>query len=638
MLLDNQQSRSELKTICLCMIVRNERHVIRRALTSVRGIIDYWIVCDTGSADGTGLEVLRALHGIPGELHYHEWKNFGHNRTQAIKLAKDKADYTLILDADMVAHTHGEFRSRLEADAYEIRYEGELDYSQPMLLSNRHDWRFVGTTHEYVDASTPTNSKRLDELTLSHLGDGGMRCDKYERDARLLEQSLAEQPDNSRDMFYLAQTYRDLDRYEEALTWYEKRIETGGGWTEERWFARYQAARMRQMLGHDWPVVLNAYLQAYADRPSRLEPLFEIVRHYEQSEEYALGYLFSSVIDGAVPYPDDRLFIERSVYDYQLSLARGVCAFAVGRLAEAIRAFNRVLDADRVPDWARESAIRGQRMSSEARFMAKKVVDATPNRIKVVTTFHNPGHFLDNCIESLLAQDYDNFEVILIDDASTDHSQQKIPQDDRRFRLVRNDIRRGYGWNHHHAVTTYCDADDIVVSLDGDDWLACADALTHVNLVYGESDCWVMYGQFQYDNGEYGISRSIASADDFTQLRWNWCASHLRSYRAGLFHRIADQDPEYSCMKDAHGNWLTSAVDAAVMFPVMELAGFERVCYNDRVLYVYNSENPQSWHHLARHEQEVSFVEVQRKRPFHRIDSYHCTNREGEVAAREVEV
>lgn len=627
MLVDNLQSRPELKTICLCMIVRNESHVVRRALTSVRGIIDYWVVCDTGSADQTGLEVLRALEGIPGELHCHEWKDFGHNRTQAIKLAKHRADYTLIMDADMVAHVHGEFRSKLEADAYEIRYEGELDYSQPMLLSNRHDWHFVGTTHEYVEATCATKSERLNDLTLSHLGDGGMRCDKFERDARLLEQSLAERPDNSRDMFYLAQTYRDLGRYEQALTWYEKRIETEAGWAEERWFARYQAARMRQELGHEWRVVLNAYLQAYADRPTRLEPLCEIVQHYEQSEEYALGYLFSSVIERAVPYPDDRLFIERSVYDYELSLARGVCAFAVGRPAEAIRSFNRVLNADRVPDWARESAIRGNRFSSEARFPVKGIADAPANPIKVITAFHNPGHFLDNCIESLLAQDYDHFEVIMIDDASTDHSHRKIPHDDPRFRLVRHDMGHGYGWNHHHAVTTYCDAGDIVVSLDGDDWLACADALTHVNRVYSESDCWVMYGQFQYDNGEYGISRSIASSDDFARLRDDWCASHLRSYRAGLFHRIADQDPEYSCLKDAHGNWLTSAADAAVMFPVMELAGFERVRYNDRVLYVYNCENPRSWHHQAPAEQQASFVEVQRKRPLRRIDSYHPIDR-----------
>ena len=277
----------------------------------------------TGSGDQTGLEVLRALQGIPGELHRHEWKNFGHNRSEAIKLTKDKADYTLIFDADMLAHVHGEFKSKLEADAYDIRYEGELDYAQPMLLSNRHDWRFVGVTDEYVDAPTATTTEDLHDSTLMHICDGGMRRDKFERDARLLEQALAETPDDAPDgtmsgasathrietaIFSIsrAETYRDLGQHEQALAWYEKRITSTKGWEEERWFARYQAARMRQALGHDWPLVLNAYLQAYAERPSRLEPLYEIVRHYEQSDEYALGYLYSSVIDRELPYPNDR--------------------------------------------------------------------------------------------------------------------------------------------------------------------------------------------------------------------------------------------------------------------------------------------------------------------------------------------
>ena len=159
----------------------------------------------------------------------------------------------------------------------------------------------------------------------------------------------------------------------------------------------------------------------------------------------------------------------------------------------------------------------------------------------------------------------------------------------------------------------------------------CSDALTHINHGYHSTNCWVMYGQFQYVNGDCGLSRPIASSEDFARLRsLTWCGSHLRSYRAGLFHSVADQDPEFSCMKDAQGNWLTSAVDAAVMFPVMELAGFDRVRYNDRVLYVYNSDNPQSWHRRGRSEQLANFMEVVSKRPFRRIDFYrsHCREHE----------
>ena len=40
-------------TVCLNMIVKNEAPVIRRCLDSVRPIIDYWVIVDTGSTDGT---------------------------------------------------------------------------------------------------------------------------------------------------------------------------------------------------------------------------------------------------------------------------------------------------------------------------------------------------------------------------------------------------------------------------------------------------------------------------------------------------------------------------------------------------------------------------------------------------------
>ena len=80
------------------MIVKNEAAVICRCLASVREVINYWVICDTGSTDGTP-EVLReALKGIPGELHETSWVDFAWNRTQAIRQARGKADYHLMLD------------------------------------------------------------------------------------------------------------------------------------------------------------------------------------------------------------------------------------------------------------------------------------------------------------------------------------------------------------------------------------------------------------------------------------------------------------------------------------------------------------------------------------------------------------
>ena len=49
------------------------------------------------------------------------------------------------------------------------------------------------------------------------------------------------------------------------------------------------------------------------------------------------------------------------------------------------------------------------------------------NKIKIIVPFYNPGKFLNRCVNSLLTQDYDNYEILFIDDCSSDDSFSKIP-------------------------------------------------------------------------------------------------------------------------------------------------------------------------------------------------------------------
>lgn len=89
------------------MIVKDEAKVIERCLASVRGLVDTWVISDTGSTDGTQELIRRALAGVPGELHQDPWVDFGHNRTRNIRRARGRADYLLLIDADMVVRQEG---------------------------------------------------------------------------------------------------------------------------------------------------------------------------------------------------------------------------------------------------------------------------------------------------------------------------------------------------------------------------------------------------------------------------------------------------------------------------------------------------------------------------------------------------
>ena len=64
-------------SICLNMIVKNESEIITRCLDSVKDLIDYWVISDTGSTDGTQQIITDYFkqHNIPGLLLENAWKN-----------------------------------------------------------------------------------------------------------------------------------------------------------------------------------------------------------------------------------------------------------------------------------------------------------------------------------------------------------------------------------------------------------------------------------------------------------------------------------------------------------------------------------------------------------------------------------
>ena len=89
-------------TVSLSIIVKNEAAVIERMLKTVYPILDYYVVVDTGSTDGTQ-DIIRKFFeekGIPGEVIDHPWKNFEDARNTALKAVKDKADFGFWIDAD----------------------------------------------------------------------------------------------------------------------------------------------------------------------------------------------------------------------------------------------------------------------------------------------------------------------------------------------------------------------------------------------------------------------------------------------------------------------------------------------------------------------------------------------------------
>jgi glycosyltransferase involved in cell wall biosynthesis len=194
-------------SICLNMIVKNEAHVIRRCLDSVRPFISRWVIVDTGSTDGTQ-EIVRAhMRDLPGELHERPWRDFGTNRSEALTFARGSADYILVMDADHVLHAPPDYAFEdLAADAYYVNHRyANIEYSIAILLADRIAWRYEGVLHEYVTADVPHRIVPLAGpwVVVFHEGARSRDPTTYLRDAATLEAALAKEPANARYAFTL---------------------------------------------------------------------------------------------------------------------------------------------------------------------------------------------------------------------------------------------------------------------------------------------------------------------------------------------------------------------------------------------------------------------------------------------------
>lgn len=344
-------------SICLCMIVRDEIDVLGCCLDSCRELIDHWVICDTGSTDGTRDLIRRALAGTPGELHEHDWVDFAHNRSELMKLARGKADYLLLLDADTTIEADPRALEKLGADSYLLRHAGSVQHYTKRLVSGRLDWHYVGLVHEYITCEEDHTTERLDSVAISSWSVGGSRKGRWQRDAELLEAELERDPTNTRTVFYLAQTYRDIgsERNDHAALGlaleYYRRCAEMDGWVEETHFARYQVGVLSARLG-DWPGAVDAFLTAWEQRPARLEAVHDLVVGLRERGLYRAAHQFTRLAASLrpLPMPDDILFVSPWIYEWGMLFEYSITAYWCGEFNTSILACKRLLSIPSLPE------------------------------------------------------------------------------------------------------------------------------------------------------------------------------------------------------------------------------------------------------------------------------------------------
>ncbi|MBS0634548.1 MAG: glycosyltransferase [Verrucomicrobia bacterium] len=345
------------------MIVKNESAVITRCLESVLPLIDYWVICDTGSTDGTQDIIKNYMKEkkVPGELHERPWKNFGHNRNEALQLAKGKADYVMFIDADEYLTYDDDFvKPELDKDYYYfiLTWPGS-EWKKISLINNHQDWKWEGVLHEVICPPASRSVGTIDTLRNHYTVDGARSSDpkKYEKDAAVLEEALKEDPNNSRHIFYLAKSYENAGNREKALENYKRRADMALYHDSEAFISMVQIARLQEEMKMAPEIVIESYKRACTYMRLRAEPYYHLARYYRSIGDNERCFLVAS-IGQTIPIPDDLLWVETWMYDYGLLMEISVSSYWCEKYKECQEASLAMLKVKDLPDNYKDCALQ----------------------------------------------------------------------------------------------------------------------------------------------------------------------------------------------------------------------------------------------------------------------------------------
>ena len=341
-----------MKKICLNMIVKNESHVIKRCLATVKPIIDYWVIVDTGSTDGTQMMVQEMLQDIPGELHERPWVNFEHNRNEALQIARKKADYLFFFDADEKLVLSEPFdKSLLTKDFYMIKARGHgTEFFHPNIVSNDPGWHWIGVLHECITHTKKMEGEILSGIHVDRPQDGARSKDpkKLYKDLEVLEAAAKKEPWNSRHIFYMAQTYAAAQEYALAIKYYEKRT-TMEGDKDELFWTYFRLACLQEITGVDPQIFIANHCKAHQQNHYRAEPLERMAHYYNNHKCYSLGYMICKFgVTMRMPNALNSDFYPW-VYEHGLLFQLAGSSFALGYFEEAIEHYQKLLTVPSLP-------------------------------------------------------------------------------------------------------------------------------------------------------------------------------------------------------------------------------------------------------------------------------------------------
>ncbi len=246
---------------------------------------------------------------------------------------------------------------------------------------------------------------------------------------------------------------------------------------------------------------------------------------------------------------------------------------------------------------------------------------------------------LERCLLSIKGQDYTNFTCTLIDDCCDNGDALEILKrtsfDSLTVRYIKTS-EKCYPLRAREIATDMLDANpaDVIIHVDGDDWLPYPDVLSRLNTIYRKGGTLASYGNAisvrdknikttsQIERDSYGNPRTVHRLRNFEEYtpymmskRWNvaqknksaewfpmrkvgedeilndwinapWCGMHLRTFQFAKWLEL-----NRSTFTDDQGNYLRIATDAAIFIPILNSCKHDTIAFVDELSYIYQDAN-----------------------------------------------
>lgn len=330
------------------MMVKNEQKNIVTSLNSLKDYVQSFIIYDTGSDDNT-VQIIKDFckeHNILLRLKEGEFEDFATSRNVLLDYCDtfDDVDFILLLDGCDELRNGEKLRQILAKEInsdvglylivqeWYIKSENRsINYKNPRLIRPRKGFRYEGAVHESIPVMETEIHVIDPEVYIYQDRDEDIEKSKqrFKRDEEILLKEHHKNPEDTRTVYYLAQTYDSMKDNVNARIWHQKRYEMKGGFQEERYISAFRVAS----LSEDGDKKILYYMRAY-DICKRVAPILNISVHYRITGKHDLAYYYGQLAMD-IPYPTNALFyVSKEAYGIKRDLNLAITAFNYKKVEE----------------------------------------------------------------------------------------------------------------------------------------------------------------------------------------------------------------------------------------------------------------------------------------------------------------